>query len=342
MSKDLEELRKNPSPAQADKDKAEALQTRLAQMMIESSRSNYHVKGEVVDEDGKRMEGVTMTIVRVQAPHMGPGLAEIGGQREQETHVINGEFEASATGWWGMGVHFEKEGFYPEKISLMDGGMTVEQAKTLLAGGAITPSTVIKNGWRVVMLQRSTPSRTLFRSDGVPLEIKSDGSGQSVIIQRPENDRLPTNKYENGEIKGLPVDSLTLEISTVQATKKFDWSDKTIYGDIRIPREIKVRFQSDKGGLVYVKPHRPFHFLLREAPEEGYQKEIVFTPQEMIDSTMIASDDPGGAFFYFKTSDGKYGKCKIYNGRFDPKSGIAKFRIWIWLQTDGSRNVRTG
>lgn len=335
LAAEMEAFRKNPPKTEEDMVRARALHAKLAGMALLEAKSDFRLKGEVVDESGKRMEGVKMTITRSMAPHMAPGPEVVGGRSETEEKTIDGTFDVTAQGWWGVGITFTKQGYEPEQIELTS-HMDQRSVQQMLEQRGVEPSTVVKEGLKIEMVKRPVPSATVVKGRQ-QLMVQADGSGQYAIFGKPRasEDREGNNLF-SGDLKKLPAngelpkDAFTVE-EAAQDGKFLPSTKKSL------PDSITLRLNASGGGILLFEPHRLDYGLriLKEAPADGYAQEIILKPEDM-----VKIGRQRGLFFFFKTADGKYGKGSL-KGTFGMKSGKAEFYVRMYLQTDGTRNVQS-
>lgn len=344
LAAELEALRKNPPKTTEEADRAKDLHAKLVGMAISSAKSDFRLKGEVVDESGHRMKGVKMTITRSAAPYLG-GREFVDGRRESEEKVIDGTFDVTARGWWAVGISFTKDGYYPEELSLMSDAST-ESVKKLLERGNVEPSPVIKDGLTVQMVQRSVPSATVLEA-GRSFEMQPESPTQYLIFGQFEKAPFAGRTVNQLPLKVAKAASRPVELPENAFTIEVPRKDAAflLSGTTMIPQTIVLRLNAPHGGILLHNARADFGLLMmRETPENGYLPEVTIAADSPYMARIITSERGKGAYFYFKTSDGKYGKGYIH-GRFirrgDEKGGRFEFGVKIYLQTDGSRNVQT-
>lgn len=344
LAAELEAFRKNPPKTAEEADRAKDLHAKLVAMAISSAKGDFHIKGEVTDESGQRMKGVKMTITRSAAPDLG-GRQPVDGRSEREEKVIDGTFDVTARGWWAVGISFTKDGYYPEELSLMSNANT-ESVKRLLERGTVEPSTVIKDGLKVQMVQRPVPSPTIVQGKR-NFAVQTVGLGGYVIFAKPPDFDDSGDKRDkllsSGALKDLQADgSLPKDAFTIEVAAKDGHFLLSPNADGHFPQRIVLRLNAPGGGILLHEPLRNSFLTMREAPLAGYAIEFSIDLDSPYMRRLITNmQSTNGAYFYFKNSDGKYGKGAIRGTLFNKEATTADFSIRIYLQTDGSRNVQT-
>ena len=343
MVEEWDRLKAKPHKTEEELARAAALLSRLAVLAYQAGKSGVSVKGDVVDEDGQPLKDVTLTVNRVNAPgfKMGPGgLVTTGGGGLKETRVVNDTFDVSTAWWWGIGLEFSKKGFLPCRLGFDGGAMLPSELLLHFSEGVITPSPVVKEGLRVELARRNIVSPTLFQIPSGQMTLKVDGSGNGLAIHDSLGGDMAEKAYDRPEqIKDLPPDTLSVEILRTPDSKAFVMSELKTQRNIVIPAQVTVRMNATNGGIVFAEPHRHDYHFMREAPADGYQQEIVLTAEQILDNELSSNEHNNGAFFYFKTSDGKYGKGDIQGGV--RRGSIALLGVRGFIQRNGSRDVQT-
>ena len=105
-----------------------------------------------------------------------------------------------------------------------------------------------------------------------------------------------------------------------------------------LPPKVRLVINHPEGGLILFNPpekrkYDPFSRYMKEAPEEGYEKEVLLTP-------VIYTRMAGEVFFYFKIGD-IYGKGAIGKPSYSKDYRIVDTYIKCALNPTGDRNLRT-
>jgi hypothetical protein len=183
----------------------------------------------------------------------------------------------------------------------------------------------------------SRSSRVIKEEDGFPVEIMTEISAKDIVlnlIQKGIPSKLEFTK--DAYIPGIKDEK--------SGGKQCGWSfSKRWYfpvdGDVPLDIVISINENNQRtytmkepGGFVYCpglpafesRPNELYNCFewMPEAPEDGYVRAIC--PAEK------AVNEKGDIYYYFKTTDGKYGKI-AFRGYFD-----------YYINPDGSRNLEAG
>jgi hypothetical protein len=100
------------------------------------------------------------------------------------------------------------------------------------------------------------------------------------------------------------------------------------------PKRMRLIMNAPESGFVSVEPdpNRKLARQMKQAPESGYQRELI-----------LETDETGfhHRYFYFKTKD-KYGKGATGWVTVEENASVIRFSPTFRLQPDGSRNLETG
>lgn len=319
----------------------------------------YILQGEVVDEQGVRLNGVEVRIDK-PAKHGEVGvfdsLGELfkeNGNREaqEEVWTINGTFNLDIKGYINLRLWFSKNGYYSEKLDFgfKEEDITPETDRAIREGKKVEPLVLKKEDIRVV-LEKQGALTSLIRYTG-PLEYTTGGKGIIIDfdiipgnydgiseVRRVENIEDPKQLPENCVYMVADKD-LDGKIVTVRKTWTSEYPILNYKEDREyvVPQRIKLIMTAPESGFIEYKPgqNKKMPRQMKEAPETGYQNELVIESGRFERGSREAD-----IHFYFKSRD-KYGKGEI--GTFGLYDDNSKVRIGVSfnLQPDGSRNLET-
>jgi len=291
----------------------------------------FHIKGEVVDEQGARLTGVTMWVTKAV-----PGGWWQEVQYVSKEYTINGTFEVRERGCEDISLTFDKGGYYRQSIRFSDDAKanTREIQERIMKGLPVEEPLVGKEGLRIVMEKKG--EQVSLKNYGGPLEYKTTGQGtvqdfKNKIQAYSVSSVLDATSLPEGSVFIVADKDETGKIATVTLVSN---GSKYI-----VPQRIRLimNIHGDGGFILYEAKNtrEPFHEM-KQAPEKGYQKEVVLNGELLL---FVASHSKD-ITFYFKT-DKYYGKGGI--GQIDIGKDNFSTKIWtgFFVQTNGSRNLES-
>ena len=347
-------------------------QQNLTARMLEQERANFSISGEVVDEKGTPLSDLQMTITESKPLQWFLQIAKMRCLRmrrqpkwvaeankacqTQTTATANKTFSVSAKKIGSLRVSFRKDGYFPNGVrfraSLPNGAW-----KQLLKDGVVEPSEVTKKGIRVVLKEKLDEARLKKVYSYFPVfstgklgyfDYDFEFIGAKTNKQRkamPSKEITTPAKGENipaGRIWAtIPVDPKTgvYAMATYRIPNLRSPGPKLITG-------LMLHASGKNAGFIRFKPTaRPKHQNdawreMRSAPEQGYRSELTIQAADIPKLYHLA----GGAewcYFYFRSADGKYGKCRVCIGQGSRGGTKIRLHAEFYMQPDGSRNVQT-
>jgi len=346
----------------------------LAAKMIEQETLWFTVSGEIVDEEGNPLEDVQMTVtdrwpvpwfVKIaEIKYMDRGTPRwIRGAYRASMHsravTVNKTFSASSQGAPWFVLSFEKKGRRSSSIGFPRENRT-RSLEGHLERGTIEPGKLAKDGIRVV-LKKSFKDVTLKKLYSYLPTVPTGKVGyvdyDSEYIgsqKRRRAEKMPPKemafladkqKVPAGRIWAtIPVDSKTGVFRTTLYKKPNERSPS--YRGRNIVTGLTLHASGTVAGFVRFKPtamrkHQDYVWReMRSAPEQGYRSELTI---EAVDIPKLynVSGDAEKCYFYFRSEDGKYGKCCVSVNRASKDNKRVELCLELYMQPDGSRNVQT-
>ncbi len=296
----------------------------------------FHIKGEVVDEQGNRLTGVTMWVTKAV-----PGGWWQEVQYVARQYTINGTFEVRESGCEDVRLGFEKGGYYRQSIRFSDDAKanTREIQEKIMKGLPVEEPLVGKEGLRIVMEKKGEQQVSLGEYN-TPLIYNMDGSGEVLDFDLPRT--YPMRKV--GDISETDTKSLPPNCLYMIAEK--DEAGNIVIVDKFYPRKIRVIMQGEPGsGFIVYKPKDRYQSKekslheMKQAPESGYEPTMVLEAED-IKLLRTPAGVVYGFPFYCKIKN-NYGKGLI-NGCSVSKDGKTVFLNGrIFYNRAGSRNLES-
>ncbi len=290
---------------------------------------NFLLEGIVVDEKGKPLKDVQMDITTLYS-------ASFFEEKEwKERKVIDGSFRLKVRNRADVYLEFSKEGYYDERLHF-----SFDPPE----GGKREGRTLVNRNIKVV-LERIGELPKLIEFDSALVYYSS----RKAIIINFDNLGGPgtvigTRGREKVEDLLFAIEGGTLPPNSIYILPRIDARGKVIpvideYNRYFAP-PTKLVMNNPEGGFVVVDPKNlkgsgPTLRKMKEAPEEGYVREI------MVDDTTLG--EKRKIFFFFKTG-GMYGKGYLsppYLFTSKKEGYLVDMAIHLFLNPTGSRNVRT-
>lgn len=125
--------------------KRRMLGSRLMDRVLGTFMAHYIVEGEIVDQDGNRLEDVHLLVNKAKA--RGPDR----WAEEREEKKVSGMFSLDLDGYTALHLYFNKEGFYQEMLSFGFEGNSTTGDDIVLRDRPLRRSVVEKRDIRVVL-----------------------------------------------------------------------------------------------------------------------------------------------------------------------------------------------
>lgn len=279
---------------------------RLENMLQNYASKKMLLKGDIIDEKGTPVNGVSVQIEKVKSD-----LLTMSDTREKESIIVDSKFSLQYTGWHDIIFSFSKDGYYPVK-------------EVLSAIGEKTADTHnIKENTTIVLRETGTFAKHL--QDGIMYleqEKQYDGSIRRTGWVYNERECEKYNIYER--VRNMPYD----------APSEVDiYAEKTEDGD-----GLYLIANGENAGFTEPVSVPDFTYL-PEAPESGYTSKLKIP-------FLTPNNDGGNKrksvteFSYFKLKEGIYGKMKIEAKELDDGEAY-RITCSYYLNPDGSRNLRS-
>jgi hypothetical protein len=296
------------------------------------------LKGDLVDDAGSPVNGVTVTIEKPT-----PFLSADAPRPHPEVLTANGHFDLSYP-CSSMVVTFTKSGYYGAKVNIdADPRWTQESFARLIRRGILVPPDKL-GAVRIVLVKIVNPTKLqAFAgfSSGEGWETSLVDFGKEPATQSKPEELVkitdPKDVPANCAVALMARDPGTGAILTLPLPKD--------PGGREFPAGAWLYLNAPGGGFLLHKPKYPAACTrdMKEAPQEGYGPELVLPPetlQALARITATGSLDPEQrVYFYFKTADGKYGKGRVGAAMIDRKRKIFWLGVRLFVQPDGSRNL---
>jgi len=297
-------------------------------------KRRFHIKGEVVDEQGNRLTGVTMLVSKSVS----------GGwwQNDQSIFIgeytINGIFEVRESGCEDVRLSFEKGGYYRQSIRFSDDAKanTREIQERIMKGLPVEEPLVGKEGLRIVMEKKG--EQVHLGEHNTPLIYNMDGSGEVLDFDLPRT--YPMRKVgdiSDTDTKSLPPNCLYM---IAEKDEVGNIALDTIY-----PRRIRVTIKGEPGsGFIVYKPRDRYQsgqkslHEMKQAPESGYEPTMVLEAEDI--KMFRTSGRVYGFPFYFKIKN-NYGKGLITYCLVSKDGKTIFLSGSIFSNFKGSRNLES-
>ena len=326
-----------------EKEELRALQ-KAVEEEAKSENGNFILEGIVVDEEGKPLKDVELTITTHKTIFSPSGFLGFDYKTKKRKMKIDGSFSVRAYKCERVALEFRKKGYFKEQIRF-----SILVARGSLPGtqeGELKGNTFINRNIRVVM-ERIGELPKLIRYDSY-LEYYSGGKAIIIDLDKGMGDPVDGGRgivevedlLSAVDMNLLPSNSIYL----LPVSKALDAKGKIIpvkdkYGRLFSPR-VKLVINDPEGGFVVHTPlppqkrkASPIVREMKEAPKEGYVRKIELAPFR------------GRTYFYFKIG-GKFGKGLVSSPayervrKYNPIDSVG-VDIKLWLNPTGERNVRS-
>jgi len=276
------------SPAQQQKARmAQAVKimtTVLQDTENKQNNSKFSISGTIVDDAGQPVDQVTVYIDR--------GYLRSGGVNSEYVHstqTVNHEFTFDLSGGIGVSLHFHKEGYYDVS------GVQFSLAHTNSLTSMYSGDAVIAPNQKIVLERKGTLAKYKHMSPG--FFIKDENF---TFFSIPEFDCDYRDKRPYTDLATLPAGTIYPNVGRDKDGKIIKvLIDKVGKGRLG-PRTVLLNMiGGDNDGFILIKDRSIGKITdMKEAPESGYVKQMIFTLPEDINKTY---------FFYYKFGN-RYGK----------------------------------
>lgn len=319
-----------PSSQPANHEPATAFQ-RLAA----ARHARYVLEGVVVDEQGKPVDDVLLSISEGHPRKVG-----FDTDYTTRSRKINGAFAVEVADADSVELRFGREGFFGEAIGFgFSDGLPAEWKQRIAIGETLVPEVVKRAGLRIVMEKHGK----LAVLTEVVDRITCPASGPGMVWDVTVTNYSPTREVADlRDVASLPENCIYLDVPLASADKLALDQVKLGKAEHACPKSLRIVLKGG-GGFVPVatteKTKAMQYRRMTEAPDKGYQNELVLNDEAIKQYFQsLDKDAHHGAFFYFKV--GKlYGKGELSIGF--PANAKATVGLVLRFQTDGSRNLAT-
>lgn len=316
----------------------------MSSAQMREMRGNIRITGDVVDDLGKPITGVTMT-VEVRRPIK--AHADIEHPHDWETRTIeqtvSGSYSFAVDDWAFVSLTFRKNQYYHASLRVDAKGSVVRSgrpspvvAELIESAEQANPSAVL------VVMERIQPS-TLLKRYHAEAHLVDPSKVYAFRLSDGESPRA--GKTEQAEIitvddaTNLPEGAIILQPDRL-ANGQFDLI-KVRGGNVQwdLPRRMTLTMRGEGNGLISVPIQYGVDEMagMNEAPSDGYQTGITLGIPDYRPGV-----DHGGRNFpllaFYVRIGGKYGKGSISLYSRERKVDVG---MGIMLQPDGSTNLRT-
>lgn len=289
---------------------------------------DFKLKGNVVDEQGNPLTGVTVKITTYS-----PDCSS-------KTSEIDGLFDFDLNGFRIVILDFLKEGYYHEILQFYPEDVK-ELAEKITKREQIGGRFVNAETLRVTMERQKQQVETGCSSITMGLTYNANGKGR-VIEWRYKPLQPPyyssCEYVENVTIPQLLPENCMYIIADTDEDGKIATVDglwetpSRTFLERKYPKRVRL-IMNGKGGFIPFVPekNKPLWRQMNLAPKNGYRKEIIITADNFIEAGECAA-----AFCYIKTPKG-FGRLYIQSSFSDGNTvGVG---VILLLQPNGSRNL---
>jgi hypothetical protein len=309
--------------------------------MDRMSQTTLDLKGEVVDQNGKRLDGVRLTVRKQPYSRPQPGWSDTP-ELPPEILTVNGDFDVSYRGLSRLDLAFTKDGYYSEAMEFLGGHSKHNLAEfaRLTLSGVLTPGA--EKGRIRLTLEKLGKTTRLQQWRGLTV----DGAWRAEVLDFTKKPSETEQDWRFVKIVGpqdVPANCVAAVMDRDQMTGAVLRQKRPGSLVCDYPVGVTLYLNAAKGGFIPYDPKHP-PLALREmklAPEAGYKAELSLSGKSLVSlATNEASGDPAKCvYFFFKTADGKYGKGVIISAGGPARDVKSYVSIIFYLQPDGSRNL---
>lgn len=325
--------------------------TLLTERLISAREKRFDISGTIVDEDGQSINDVRL--VYSFSSHQGWDSTRFV---KKGNEVVDGSFHFRGGPSMIASGAARKNGYYDESFSIS--GPTIQSLDhEILQGKAIQRYVVNIDDLTLVMVKQGRRTWLKRTAKDAGLVYRTDGSGTILdyarLGLRESNTRVVTDvvtEMINADPASMciVVDHKYIDQNRELkpfAQKSLDYKGvRQADGTWHMPPEVRLIISDNEGGFIPFDydPHMyevsggrklwdRVGLQMRLAPEDGYRKEWVLTPE-------LLKNPP---FFYCRMN-GTYGRGRIMAIEMSTDGRGVTLTVEIMIQPDGSRNLETG
>jgi hypothetical protein len=305
--------------------------TQMMNRITDADKRDFVVIGTIVDQDGNPLDEVDVQLFSSVSVAFG---------KSHDVKVaegkVNKEFRYEVSGVHSVSLSFRKSGYYSELDVFVSPEADGERQLLAVHGLPLGPAGVYTKALPIV-LEKVREFGHLVNS-GERIEHFADGRRNAVVF----DERWNLKKVEVAA--GDDINSLHHGFSITGVPNDQRFESTKVRGQSRdyertVPKDgVELVIHDDHGGIVLHRPKLVRADALRwvldrmpEAPENGYQRRLIVTADELA----------SGVYFFFKTA-GRYGKGCLTQMEVTADGGSVRCLIVVDIQPrEGIRNVNT-
>jgi Bacterial surface protein, Ig-like domain/HYR domain len=305
---------------------------------LEAENGRITLSGEVVDEQGQQLNGVTIEINKGASQPMGTST-----RYDRETITVNGTFAIDSSGYSGVTLTVYKDGYYSQRLNFSI-ELSDDAENQLNSGARIGGQLYLRDGIRVVM--EKVGQFANLKSYGGLLQYETNGRGKVIDFDKSAigSAALQTvqNLYDQSQ---LPSNSVYIladrnpdgTVSTVRLPRLGTQLVDTF------PTRITLIMSDPNGGFIpYMTAIRKnVYHQMKTTPVAGYQQQLILDANYFALAVSASSSDEEKEMFFFFKTNGRFGKGSIGEVSVKNAGSIVLLGSQFRLQPDGSNNVET-
>lgn len=299
---------------------------------LQAQRFDADVSGVVVDEKGDQLQGVQVLIQKSWLTNFGTNM-----KGENSSMTSDGPFRIAAQDVDSLSLQFWKEGYFAKEIQFSAHDCLPPDWQERLSRGEKLENGVVKRDNLKIVLEKHGPLASL-ENGGDELWLESSG-------------RMNTWSWEKNYPGFAVVISNWRDESKVPKQGVYILADTDAQSNLLMettrlgayyPKRVHIIMKDGDGFIVVptigtdsTEQNRS----MKEAPEKGYEHEIVLEGDAVRKLVEAATDHTRDVYFYFKTSKG-YGKGSFRVSATNRPDRVS-VGVGLRFQKDGSRLVAT-
>ena len=322
---------------------------RAERLMAKTAQGRFILAGEVVDQEGNRLQDVRISLRMTQ-------LIGLGWNTKNTFESIvatNGMFKVDVRPYAGITLYFRKDGYYVEEenFNFRSADVPREAEIAIMEGKEVEVEEGVVRHENLRVVLEKIGDVTKLVGYGGPLEFLAPYERETpggVVVDFRENpvpyrERVLKRIDDVNDVEALPPGGVSIVADTDDGRilthtithGQWDRLDR-VY-----PQVLRLRINDPEGGFVLYEQEEGKHarWFMKRAPAEGYVPELVLTAEELHARWMMSPSR--GTYFYFKTG-GRYGKGSVGEVLLEDGGTRLIAYVALSLQPDGSRNVDTG
>ncbi len=299
-------------------------------------RGVFVIAGEVVDDNGKPLDGVTLELEKSNFKNMFTGSVYT-----YESVNVNGTFKFIIANYAGVRLTIRKPGYYSEYGHLALGFPSDVRSEHSCDKGRTLGPLYVDTNIRIHMEKAGNFTHLLDYSGG--LEYHATGEGIVVDFDK---------RHGHGEGSLVQVKNID-DASRLPSHCAYIIADKDADGKIAavgkawgnfpetelLPKRLTLVMSDPRAGFIKFSPdpNKKLCYQMYEGPDYGYQQTVV------IEADDFHTNPSGGwlaPFYYFKTHD-RYGKGGIFGAKVNSDRSAVRVGASFSIQPDGGRYLRT-